>query len=129
MKMDTLNKIALAIADLFIVTLFIITFVVLMNAAPARSDAPTGDVTSPPPDWKIRVTVTEPSGNVVDTLVMINPDQTPRLWPTRDECVAFQDSDEFKATIPVLHDFIVKQGWENDAVTVECVPQQHAESF
>ena len=96
----------------------------------AYGDAATGDVTSPPPDWKIRVTVSDPgSGKEIDRLVLINPDQTPRLWPTKDDCVAFQDSDEFKATIPMLADFIKQQGWDNDAVTVECVPQQHAESF
>ena len=90
------------------------------------AEATVGKVTEPAPTaWKLRVTISTKEGSPLDTMVMILPDHSPRLWPDRATCEAFMQTDEYESTLPALAQSLIEQGYKaaDTAVTMQCVPQ------
>ena len=84
-------------------------------------------------DWKLRVTVETDTGTPIDVLVMTVPGtqgQT-RTWPSKEACVDFQTTDEFKNSLPGLAQHLIADGNDpnHTTVTFNCVPVVKAGSI
>ena len=103
---------------------FIFVFFVMCGyACSARGDAVTGDVTSPPPHWKLTVTIVNDTSQQVDKLHLVDPaTRITRLWDTKDACVEFLTTDEFKAILQALAQSLVASGHDlmHTEVAIAC---------
>ena len=113
-------------AALWLVAAGSIAYLGALGLHAAHGEEYVGKVTEPAPTaWKLRVTISTKEGSPLDTMVMILPDRSPRLWPDRATCEAFMQTDEYESTLPALAQSLIEQGYKaaDTAVTMQCVPQ------
>ena len=98
----------------------------------AHGEAAPGNVTEPAPEWKLRVTIETDAGAPVGMLVMVDPvTHDTRTWPSKEACVDFQTTDEFKNSLPGLAQHLIADGNDpnHTTVTFNCVPDVKAGSI
>jgi hypothetical protein len=107
-----------------------VTVCVFAVAIAAAETSDTSGVGRSEPEWNVTVIITNPStGENVDTLRLADAPNHARVFASKDECAAFEETDEFKATLPGLAAFIAAHGWEKNVVSIQCAPAPKSESF
>lgn len=89
--------------------------------APEQGKSPEQE---PPSDWKLTVVIFDTDGGIEDTLALMDG-QRPgyaKLWPTLFECERYQDSAEFKNTLPKLKQFIEAHAPAGSTFKFSCTP-------